>query len=223
MDQNAEPGRQQTDPVAIARRVADRRGQLGLDEHALATQAGMSTPYLRHLLDAGPDFDPAGFLRIAAALGLPYQELLEGRAHPPPGQSGPAPRPVLVRLTASECWDQLGTRGVGRIALPVQPGPAVFPVNYAVDARSIVYRTASRGPAAPEPGMKVSFQADRVDDRLSQGWSVLLTGTAERIEDPATVRRLTEESPAQPWAGGDRPQWIRIRPDTITGRRIATM
>ncbi len=207
----------------LSRRVTGRRRQLGLSADAVARQAGMSPRYMEQLIEAGPDFDSGGLLRIAAALGLTYRELLEGPSEPPPGQSGPGPRPVLVRLTVSECWDRLGTHGVGRVALPVRPAPAVFPVNYAVDSHSIVYRTASRGPAAPETGTALSFQADRTDDRLSRGWSVLLTGTAERVEDPDLARRLDQRGDAQPWAGGERPLWIRIRPDTVTGRRITTM
>lgn len=223
MNEGAEAGRPQVNQDVLARRIAERRAQLGLSEEALAREASMSPRYLGQLIEEGPDFDSGGLLRIAAALDLTYQELLDGRRDPPPGQTEPGPRPVLVHLTVHECWDKLGTHGVGRIALPVQPGPAVFPVNYAVDAGSIVFRTAPRGPAAPETGAALSFQADRMDDRLGQGWSVLVTGTAERIDDPAAVRRLAQRHAAQPWAGGDRPLWIRIRPDTVTGRRIATM
>jgi nitroimidazol reductase NimA-like FMN-containing flavoprotein (pyridoxamine 5'-phosphate oxidase superfamily) len=220
---NAGPDGRAPEPGAIARRIGRRRAALGLSENALATQAGMTPRYFQHLLVQGPGFDPGGFLRIAAALQMTYHELLEGRGDLPPGQSAPTPRPALIRLTTAECWDKLGTRGVGRVALPVQPGPAVFPVNYAVEARSILYRTANGGPAAPETGARVSFQVDRIDDRLSQGWSVLITGVAERIEDPAMVRRLTEHFTVEPWAGGDRPLWIRIGPGEVTGRHIRSM
>lgn len=223
MNANTDPEARQPEPGVIARRISNRRVQLGLSESALATQAGMAPRYLQNLLAAGPDFDPGGFLRVAAVLRMTYQELLEGRIDPPPGQSAPARHPVLVRLTTAECWDRLGTHGVGRIALPVRPGPEVFPVNYAVEARSILFRTAVQGPAAPETGTEVSFQADRIDDRLSQGWSVLITGASERIDDAATVRRLSEQHAAEPWAGGNRPLWIRIEPVTITGRRIGSM
>jgi nitroimidazol reductase NimA-like FMN-containing flavoprotein (pyridoxamine 5'-phosphate oxidase superfamily) len=223
VSENDESGSEQTDPGVVARRIDERRAQLGLTEDDLATEAGMSPRYLQHLLQMGLDFDPGGMRRIAAALGVTYEELLEGRRDAPPGQTGPGPRPVLVRLSAAECWDKLGTHGVGRVALPVEPGPAVFPVNYAVDAGTIVYRTAPGGSAAPETGAAVSFQVDRMDDELSQGWSVLVTGAAERVDDPAAGRRLSERHAPEPWAGGDRPLWVRIRPDTVTGRGIATM
>lgn len=211
------------DPAAIAHRIDDRRSQLGISPEVLAREAGMSTRYLAVLTAAGPDFDPNAFLRIAAALGLTYRELTEGRAGLPPGQSQPGPRPVLVRLSEPECWDRLGVRGVGRIALPAEPGPAVFPVNYTVDERTIVYRTDPHGAAAALDGTPVSFQVDRIDDHRSHGWSVLITGTAERISDTETLQRLLRDLAVQPWAGGPRMQWIRVRPKAISGRRITSM
>jgi nitroimidazol reductase NimA-like FMN-containing flavoprotein (pyridoxamine 5'-phosphate oxidase superfamily) len=216
-------GEERFDSGAVGRRVAQRRTQLGLSEGALATRVSMSPHYLRQVLGEGPGFDRGGLLRIAAALGLTYEELLEGRRDMPPGQTPPAPHPVLARLSEAECWDRLGTHGVGRVALPVRPGPAVLPVNYTVEAHSIVYRTVPGGSAAPETGTEMSFQADHLDDRLSQGWSVLITGTAERVEDAGTVRRLTDRHAAEPWAGGHRTLWIRVRPQRVTGRRITTV
>ncbi|MFD0274663.1 helix-turn-helix domain-containing protein [Kitasatospora sp. NPDC127111] len=210
-------------PADVVRRIAERQGRLELTEEALARRAGMAPTYLRLLLTAGTDFDPASLLRIAAALDLTYQELLEGRSDPPPGQ-GPAPaRPALVHLTIPECWDRLGSKGVGRIALPAEPGPIVLPVNYAVDAGTIVYRTDPNGAAAPTPGTTVSFQVDHVDDHLSTGWSVLITGAVEHIDDVDAIQRLETEQRAEPWAGGSRPLWVRIQPDTISGRRIGTI
>lgn len=217
--QTREGRRADRDP--IVRRIAERRAQLGLSESALSTRAAMSPRYLQHLLDSGPDFDPGGLVRVAAALDLTYQELMEGRRDPPPGQSKAAGRPVLIHLSTAECWDKLGTHGVGRIAVPAQQGPAVLPVNYLVDDGTVVYRTAPGDRAQPAPGEAVSFQVDQIDDHLSHGWSVLLTGTAEHIEDGVETAGLVERAP-EPWAGGDRPVWIRVRPKSVTGRRIDT-
>lgn len=206
----------------IARRIADRRAVLGLGPDALARAAGMSRPYLDFLVAAGPGFDPNGFLRIAAALGLTYRELVDGLPDRPPGQGSPAPRPVLARLTEAECWERVDARGVGRIALPGEPEPRVFPVNYTVDRGSVVYRTHERGAAAAPPGTAVSFEVDRIDDHRRSGWSVLITGTAERIEDRETLQRLMRDLAVQPWAGGPRTLWIRVRPTAVTGRRITS-
>ncbi|MFE7558447.1 pyridoxamine 5'-phosphate oxidase family protein [Kitasatospora sp. NPDC057500] len=213
------------DAAEVARRIAEHRDQLGLDDRALAHQAAMSPAYFRHLLEAGPAFDPAGFVRIAAALRMTWAELLEGRTDAPPGQTQPppgSPRPLLVPLSEPECWLLMGTHGVGRVGLPGTPAPTVYPVNYAVDGRTIVYRTSPRGAAAAADGSPVSFQADHIDDRLSEGWSVLMLGTAHHVDDAEQERRLARLPGATPWPGGDRPLWVRITPDEVTGRRLGT-
>ncbi|MEE1825329.1 pyridoxamine 5'-phosphate oxidase family protein [Streptomyces sp. BE20] len=210
---------QRAEPADVARRIRDRRSRLGLTEQELAYQAAMAPQYLRHLLKVGPAFDPAAFVRIAVALGTTWPVLLEGRADAPPGQTDAGARPVLFHLTEPECWELMGSRGIGRIALNAEPGPAVYPVNYAVDSRTVVYRTAPRA-AAPADESPVSFQVDHIDDRGSRGWSVLVVGRARHVEDLDEQQRLARLPGTTPWAGGDRPLWIRIRPDEITGRRI---
>ncbi|MGW2689685.1 pyridoxamine 5'-phosphate oxidase family protein [Streptomyces sp. NPDC001414] len=203
----------------LVQRIEIRCKQLGWTEQELARQAGMSPRYLRDLIESGADFDPGGFLRVATALGATYREMLEGRSDAPAGRHGAAPHPVLMKLTTKECWERLDTHGVGRIALPGRPGPRVFPVNYVVDGSTVVYRTDSRGAAAAEPGCEISFQADRIDEQRSIGWSVLMVGTAEHVTNPETARRLFEHA-GEPWAGGPRDLTIRLMPSEITGRRI---
>lgn len=223
MNENADPAADPPERGVLRHRVTEHRRRLGLSEAELATRSGMAPRYLRHLLDEEADFDPNGVHRVAAALQLSYEELLQGPADPPPGQTGAAPRPELAHLTVDECWAKLGTHGVGRVAVPAEPSPDVLPVNYGVDAGTIVYRTEPHGPAALDTGANVSFQVDRIDDRTRGGWSVLITGTAERIDDRATVRGLAEDDVIEPWAGGDRPLWIRIRPRTTTGRQVESV
>ncbi|MGW3045047.1 helix-turn-helix domain-containing protein [Kitasatospora sp. NPDC001159] len=210
------------DPAAAARRITERREQLGLTEEFLAHRAAMAPCYLRHLLEAGPAFDPGGFVRIAAALGTSREELLEGRTAAPPGRGGPGPRPRLLHLAEAECWEAVGTQGVGRIGLPVRPGPVVHPVNYVVDRDSFAYRTGERAATAPKEGAEVSFQVDHIDECLGRGWSVLALGEAHYVDDPEELRRLDGLPGAAPWAGGYRPKWVRIRPAEISGRRLVT-
>ncbi|BBA95611.1 putative DNA-binding protein [Actinacidiphila reveromycinica] len=223
MEGNVGPEAHASDPDLLWRHITERRRQLGMTEKELAKQARMSPRYLRQLAAVGTDFDPGGLYRVAAALGVTSQQLLAGRADAPPGQADRAPRPVLVRLTSKECWDRLGPRGVGRVVLPADPAPVAFPVNYAVDAGTVVYRTSPHGDAAPRDGTAVSFEVDQVDDSTALGWSVLLTGHAERVEDSPEARRLDETRPADPWAGGDRPLWVRVIPAAVSGRRIGQM
>lgn len=206
----------------IARRIETRYRQLGLSQEEVASRAGMSVPYATHLLALGTDFDPAALLRLAAVLQMTYAELIDGRADAPPGQAPPAPHPMLMTLSERECWDRLGTHGIGRLGIAVSPGPVVLPVNYLVDGTSVVYRTTPDGVAAVPEGGEVSFEVDRTDEHRRNGWSVLVMGRAEHITDPGTVGELSELPGAQPWAAERRDLWIRILPVSVTGRLIRT-
>ncbi|MFC9329277.1 helix-turn-helix domain-containing protein [Kitasatospora sp. NPDC057015] len=206
---------------SVAERIALRTRQLGITRAELANGAGMSLRYLQHLEELGEDFDPAAVVRLAAVLQMTYDELLHGRADLPPGQPPPGPDPTLAKLTPDECWDLLSDHGIGRLALSSQSSPAILPVNYLVDAHSVVYRTSRRGTAAAADGSEVAFEVDHLDDPHSGGWSVLVVGTAERIDDD-TALGLAAQPGAESWAAGIRDLWVRIRPTRVTGRLIRT-
>ncbi|MEU0953080.1 pyridoxamine 5'-phosphate oxidase family protein [Streptomyces niveus] len=206
----------------MADRVELRRIQLGLSPAEVAHRARMSVSYLRELASMHGDFDPEGLTRLANALDMTSSELLHGRAEPPPGQGAAAAHPRLRRLTERECWDRLGTHGVGRLGLPGDTAPVVVPVNFLVDGRSVVYRTEPGSVPAVDAGTSLSFEADRLDEERMSGWSVLLTGTAEHVTDPAALGVLADRTGSRPWAGGSRPLWIRLLPDQISGRVIDT-
>lgn len=204
-------------------RMEVRREQLGMTMAELAASAGMSPRYLEHLTEAGTDFDPDGLMRLAAALQMTSRELVEGRADSPPGQPAASGHPILMTLTPDECWQRIGTHGIGRVALSAEPSPVVFPVNYTVHGRAIAYRTKFGGAAAAEPGSPISFEADHIDEHMQQGWSVLISGTAEHITDPDMIRHLSAQPTARPWAGGARYLWIHIEPIQISGRQIHSL
>ncbi|MEU1308083.1 pyridoxamine 5'-phosphate oxidase family protein [Streptomyces cinnamoneus] len=215
------PGEPHEDTVAT--RCAVRRRQLGLTREELAHRAGMSVAYLGRLESFSGDFDPTALMRLAAALEMPYDELAEGPREAAPGQQEAGPHPLLAQLPEDECWRRLGTHGIGRIGLSATgSAPVVLPVNFLVDGRTIVYRTEAGGAAAPAEGDQVAFEADHIDEQLRRGWSVLVTGAAEHITDPGTVHSLAARPGAQPWAGGKRDLWVRIRCSEVTGRTIHT-
>ncbi|MEU2868632.1 pyridoxamine 5'-phosphate oxidase family protein [Streptomyces olivoreticuli] len=201
-------------------RSALRREQLGLTREEVAWRAGMSLAYLRHLEDLGADFDPGGLMRLAAALEMSYEELVEGRTDNPPGRTPAAAHPVLMKLSERECWDRLDTHGVGRLGLSVDSKPVLVPVNYLVDGRTIVYRTDRDGVAAAAAGAELAFEVDRIDDARSGGWSVLVVGTVEHIDESEVIRRLMNRLGVEPWAGGKRDLWVRVVPSEVSGRTI---
>ena len=210
-----------SDPAGeIARRIELRRKQLGLSHEGLATRARMAPRYLEILASNGAEFDQDAFQRVATALELSFEDLRDGRPDAPPGQRPPAPHPGSMKLHPRQCWDRLATYGIGRVGLSTDSGPAIIPVNYTVDNRTIVFRTASDSAAAAALETEAAFEVDHIDEHLSEGWSVLIVGNAERVSDPETLLRLADEPGAIPWAGGRHDLVIRIIPTRVTGRRI---
>ena len=48
---------------------------------------------------------------------------------------------------------------------------------------------------------------------------MLVTGRGERVEDPSELEELASLR-IEPWAGGDRETFVRIRAEEISGRAI---
>jgi len=206
----------------IGRRLAEERSRAGLSITDVAERAGMSPGYLAYLESSPyPNPSQATLTRLAAALDTAPESLAGAGLNVPPGQRGAANNPVLEDLTFDECMQLIGPGGVGRFLFD-EPGrgPVAIPVNFRMDDHSVVFRTASEGSIARGlRGQPVSFDVDHLDDALGEGWSVLLSGTARIITDPAEVARA-ETLGIEPWAGGDRQNYVRIAVTQVTGRRI---
>ncbi|MFE5211498.1 pyridoxamine 5'-phosphate oxidase family protein [Streptomyces sp. NPDC056600] len=124
-------------------------------------------------------------------------------------------RPESLRL--------LGTAAIGRIVHTRQALPAVLPVNFCLDDDgAVVLRTSAASELARAvDGTVVAFEADEVDRAARSGWSVLLTGAAEVVTDPAEHRRLAERGPRSWVAVPPRQEvFIRILPELVTGRKV---
>jgi len=108
---------------------------------------------------------------------------------------------------------------VGRLLFATARGPVALPVNFEFTEGQIVFSTDDRKASVLGSEETVGFEIDRVDEALSEGWSVLVTGTCRRIEDPDEVQRLASLD-LEAWAGGDRHTLMAIRPAETTGRVI---
>ena len=128
-------------------------------------------------------------------------------------------RTALELLPPAECWRLVEGARVGRVGLVVDGEPVILPVNHAVHERTVVFRTAGGTKLSTMTSWPtVSFEVDgTADERL--GWSVLVSGRAERVTDPTAVRAL-ERLGLEPWAPGPKLHWVRIVPRRVTGRRI---
>ncbi|MGW0495317.1 pyridoxamine 5'-phosphate oxidase family protein [Streptomyces sp. NPDC003007] len=213
-----EPARR---PGDVGRRLAAERRRQGLDLEETARRARMSPQYLNYLETHASDPSLGTLLRLADALGTTLLALQGGDQERPPGQGQALLHPRLRELGEQECRALLSTHGVGRVSLTTAHGPVVFPVNYDVVDEAVVFRTAPGSGPAAAVGSDVAFEVDHVDDAMSQGWSVLVTGRARAVSDPDAVRRLDDRAHTVPWAGGGRALWVSIGIDRLTGRRIA--
>jgi nitroimidazol reductase NimA-like FMN-containing flavoprotein (pyridoxamine 5'-phosphate oxidase superfamily) len=129
------------------------------------------------------------------------------------------PHASLNELTPEQCRTHLSVGGVGRIVYSTERGPVALPVNFEFTEDQIVLSTDDDKASALSSRETVGFEIDRVDESLSEGWSVLVTGPCRRIEDPEEVQRLSSLD-LEAWAGGDRHALMAIAPSETTGRVI---
>jgi nitroimidazol reductase NimA-like FMN-containing flavoprotein (pyridoxamine 5'-phosphate oxidase superfamily) len=124
-------------------------------------------------------------------------------------------------LAAVECHKLLAERHLGRLALTDPDEPVIFPVNYVLDEGAVVFRTDPGSKLdAIAGGARVAFEVDAVDEGSRTGWSVVVRGRAAEVSEPADLDRL-RGLPLYPWAPGAKARYVRIRPVSVTGRRIA--
>ncbi|WP_101831810.1 pyridoxamine 5'-phosphate oxidase family protein [Frankia canadensis] len=125
-------------------------------------------------------------------------------------------------LPADTCRWLLGGEQVGRVAFQADGEILVLPVNYVLDGEAIAFRTATGSKlAAALEEHAVGFEVDGHDPVARTGWSVLINGRAVAVRDPDGLARL-EATGLAPWADRiDHPHWVRILPESMTGRVVA--
>jgi transcriptional regulator with XRE-family HTH domain len=206
----------------VGRRITEQRHRAGLTVAQTAERAGMSPEYLAYLESSmAPNPTQAALILLAAALDTTPGALSGAGQNMPPGQRSAAKAALLETMTPAECKQHLAGGGIGRF-LFVEPGrgPVAIPVNFRMDGDDVVFRTGSGDSvSAGLHESRVSFDVDHLDDALSEGWSVLITGKAGVITDEAELARV-QALHIEPWAGGDRPIYVRLTGSQITGRRI---
>jgi len=123
--------------------------------------------------------------------------------------------PMAV-LSESECWDRVATQVVGRLVTSVGEVIDVVPVNFVVDRRAIVFRTAAGSKLAGlTVNSSVLFEVDEFDD--DRGWSVVLHGQAQALETEGEVA-AAERLPLKPFVSTLKPTFVRVEVDSVTGR-----
>lgn len=126
----------------------------------------------------------------------------------------------IHHLSPDECWEAVRSAEVGRLGVLIDGDPEIFPVNYAVNHGTIVFRTAegTKLDGALSAG-RVVFEVDGFDPDTNRAWSAVVKGTTDR---PRTVEDILETValPIFPWQAGDKTHYVTIVPAEITGRRF---
>lgn len=126
----------------------------------------------------------------------------------------------IEQLTEAVCMRLLGTVRVGRVALTRHALPVVLTVSFAIDGDGIVLRAASASVlATSRDDVVVAFEAGELDPDTGSGWSVLITGTMQKITEGSAVKRVQQLRPT-PWASDDRHRFVRIAPGLVSGTRV---
>ncbi|CRZ18317.1 pyridoxamine 5'-phosphate oxidase family protein [Mycolicibacterium neworleansense] len=125
--------------------------------------------------------------------------------------------PVTI-LSERDSWELLGSVSLGRLVTAVDDEAHVFPVNFAVQNRTILFRTAAGTKLISAAiNNQVVFEAD--DHTAAEGWSVIVRGVARTLR---TDDELDEAERAQllPWTATSKTHYVRVSPVRVTGRRF---
>ncbi|CAG7619138.1 pyridoxamine 5'-phosphate oxidase family protein [Rhodococcus opacus] len=128
--------------------------------------------------------------------------------------------PSLRELAVNECWALLRTESIGRLAVWVDDHPDIFPLNYAVDHGTLVFRSG-RGTkvSAALSDAPVALEVDGYEAPSREAWSVVIKGRAEGIREIDELMD-TVDLPLFPWQAGAKNLFIRLVPTHVSGRRF---
>lgn len=135
-------------------------------------------------------------------------------------------KPVVEELSEAESLRLIAQAEIGRIGFTSRYGPVIVPVNFKVLEGSVVFRTEAGNSldedlrtGIADAEYKVAFEIDEMNSADRTGWSVLIQGAAHYVEDEEE-RAIVTKVGVEPWVGGERNVYVRIKPTLISGRRI---
>jgi nitroimidazol reductase NimA-like FMN-containing flavoprotein (pyridoxamine 5'-phosphate oxidase superfamily) len=121
-------------------------------------------------------------------------------------------------LSEHECWDLLSITALGRIVTSVDGQLEIFPVNFVVQCRTVLFRTAEGTKLVSAAiNNQVLFEAD--DHNVEEGWSVIVKGTARILHGNDELDEA-ERAQLLSWTSPAKQHFVRVIPSVITGRRF---
>ena len=124
----------------------------------------------------------------------------------------------MTVLSEDESWHLLASMALGRLVTCLEGQPAIFPVNFVVQRRTVLFRTAEGAKLfSAVMNNRVAFEAD--EHNVSEGWSVIVTGRA-RVLYTTAEEEEAERAQLLPWTATLKRRYVRVLPSEITGRRF---
>jgi uncharacterized protein len=122
-----------------------------------------------------------------------------------------------AEMTEDECWEELSSEEFGRLAHMLGDELHLVPVNYAVDGRTLLFRTAEGSKLLGiVMNPQVVLEIDRYDDEHAM--SVVVRGTARVLDEHEEHR--AESVPLRPWVATPKYNVVEITPTQLSGRRF---
>lgn len=134
--------------------------------------------------------------------------------------TSPPDTPDATTLSSKACWELIRDQPYGRLAVVGVDGADIFPINALVDHGTVVFRTAAGAKLdaiANDP--RVAFEVDGYDATSRTAWSVIIRGTARRVTDVHEGVDVVELG-VTPWQHGPKPEFVRLEPTSVAGRRF---
>lgn len=123
----------------------------------------------------------------------------------------------VLELTVDECWDMLEADEFGRLAYRLVDEVHLVPINYVVDGRALLFRTASGSKLlAAALHSDVALEIDWHDGLGA--WSVVVRGQLRRL--PEDEQHRIDALPRHSWIRTLTYDVVELVPTAVTGRRF---
>lgn len=120
-------------------------------------------------------------------------------------------------MTDEECWERLAAKEFGRMAYHLADEVHIIPINYAIQGRSLIFRTAEGSKLlGVVMNEDVAFEIDSIDDEAESAWSVIARGKARILEGEEA--RDADNLRLRPWVSTEKFNVVAIDIDEVSGR-----
>ncbi len=137
-----------------------------------------------------------------------------------PPQASALDQHGLGVLDETTCLGLLSDERIGRVGFSAHALPVIFPVNFVLDDRSILFSSETGEKLrAAEKGSVACFEVDWFDPLSHDGWSVLAVGRLGTV-DETRATTLLHDHPLAHWAIGADRRLVELPIEVLSGRRI---